>query len=170
MATVVARARFMMGERAGDWPPERATAWEGLLELAGRLRREAERELAAYGDLSVSMLGLMGRLAAADDRTLRQTALAAAMSLSMGRVSRIVDKLEQHGYVTRAPCPRDGRATNVTLTAAGARATAGAQDALRDFVESAFFAAQTDDEVAVLAAVFARLVGTLREREAERRR
>ncbi len=170
MAAVVARARFMLGERAGDWSPERAAAWEGLLELAGRLRREGERELAAYGDLSVSMLGLMGRLVTADERTLRQTALATAMGLSMGRISRIVDILERHAYVTRTPCPRDGRATNVTLTAAGVRATAGAQDALRDYVENTFFAPLTDAEIAVLAAVFARLVGARREREAGRQR
>jgi DNA-binding MarR family transcriptional regulator len=165
MAPVVARARFMMGERAGDWSLARAAAWEGLLELAGRLRREAERELAAYGDLSVSMLGIMGRLATTERRTLRQTALAGAMGLSLGRVSRIVDVLERRGYVRRTPCPRDGRATNVTLTAAGARATTAAQAALCVFAEDAFFTPLTDAEVAQLAAVFTRLVGAMRDRE-----
>ena len=156
---VVARAGFMMGENAARaWSPQQATAWEGFLELAGRLRRTAEKELEGYGDLSVSTLGVMGRLAIAADGTLRQTALADAMGLSLSRVSRIVDVLEWRGLVERAPCPRDGRATNVTLTPQGRALTVTAQEALFAFVERAFFAGLSDEETETLAAVFTRLL------------
>jgi DNA-binding MarR family transcriptional regulator len=148
----------MMGEDTRDWSTDRAAAWEGLLELAARLRRGAEVELEAHGDLSVSMLGLMGRLITAHRLTLRQTDLAEAMGLSVSRVSRIIDILERRGLVTRAACPTDGRAINVTLSPGGLESTRAAQRAVFAFVEARYFAALSVDEVATLAAAFSRLI------------
>jgi DNA-binding MarR family transcriptional regulator len=160
LAPIVARAGYMMGENvARGWSSDQAAAWEGFLELAGRLRRGAEKELDDYGELSVSMLGAMGRLITADRRTLRETAIADAMGLSLSRVSRIIDILEKRRLVKRTPCPVDGRATNVTLTPAGLRATRAAQDALFAFVEGAFFDKLSEAEIATLATVFGRLLG-----------
>jgi DNA-binding MarR family transcriptional regulator len=156
---VAARAAHMMGachahELAGD----PAMAWEGMLELSRSLRRAAEDLLTRESDLSVSMLGLLGRLAVADDRTLRQTALAQAMGLSLSRVSRIIDLLEERALVSRTPCPSDARATNVTLTQAGAERTTAAQEQLYGLVREAFFDRVSEDELRVLAQVFQRLV------------
>lgn len=162
LAPVVARARYMMGENVTTWPREKAEAWEGLLELAGRLRREAGARLETHENLSVSMLGVLGRLATADRRTLRQNELADAMGLSVSRMSRIIDVLERRALVARRVCPTDRRATNVTLTDAGMTLAHAAQDEVFAFVEHAFFGALAQDEVEALAAVFRRLL----EREA----
>jgi DNA-binding MarR family transcriptional regulator len=159
MAPVVARALYMMGESVErDWSPAQAAAWEGFLDLAGRLRRRAGDLLKRHGDLSVSMLGIMGRLVPADDQTLRQTALAEAMGLSLSRVSRIIDILERRNLVTRRTCPTDARATNVTLTPAGAAATRAAQNVVYDFVRRNFIDLLSDEEIETLATVFSRLV------------
>ena len=88
MAPITARAGYMMGRNVDRaWSPERAAAWEGFLELSRQLRRAAEGLLEPFG-LSVSMLGVMGRLERAEARTLRQTELAEAMGLSVSRISR----------------------------------------------------------------------------------
>ncbi len=167
LTPIVARAGYMMGPRAArGWSLEQAVVWEGLLELVGRLRRGAERELGNCGDLSISMLGVMGRLVPAERMTLRQTVLADAMGLSLSRVSRIIDVLERRKLVVRTPCPADGRATNVTLTPAGLTVTGEAQKALFTFVESAFFEGLSTGEVETLAAVFRRLLGASRGPEA----
>jgi DNA-binding MarR family transcriptional regulator len=155
---VTARARYMMGESTADWSIDRTMAWEGLLEVAGSLRREAESRLQNHGDLSVSALGVMGRLATAELMTLRQAALAEAMGLSVSRVSRIIDLLERRDLVTRAPCPVDGRATNVSLTGPGLELTTTAQHTIAELVERRFFARLSRDEVSTLAAVFGRLL------------
>ena len=73
--------------------------------------------------LTVSMLGIMGRLARAERRTLRQTDIASAMGLSFSRISRLVDTLSARGLVERRPCPTDARAVNVTLTDDGLELT-----------------------------------------------
>jgi DNA-binding MarR family transcriptional regulator len=158
LSALRARAGYMLGERADrEWSPEQALAWEGLLELHGRLRRGAEARLERAG-LSVSALGVMGRLTRAPERTLRQVELAGAMGLSISRVSRIVDALQKRGLLERRPCPADARATNVTLTGAGLRLTREAQGALFDFVQESFAARLGEEETATLAAVFARLL------------
>lgn len=156
---VAARAYHMMGPDAEHgWAQDQAIAWEGLLEVARRMRRDAEDMLIERFDLSVSMLGITGRLSRAPRRTLRQTALADAMGLSLSRVSRVIDLLERRGLVQRRACPADARATNVVLTRQGAALTASAQRDLFAFVQSAFFEQLEPGEITALAAVFTRLL------------
>lgn len=159
MAAITARAGYMMGENVDrEWTADHAPAWEGFLELSRRLRRDAEVVLDEYGDLGVSGLGILGRLARAEQRTLRQTALAEAMGLSLSRVSRLIDALEMREFVTRNPCPGDARATNVELTEAGLAVARRAQDAVYAFVQERFFDALNDAEIRTLASVFRRLL------------
>ena len=160
MAAITARAGYMMGENVDRaWSADHAAAWEGFLEVSRRLRRAADHLLEPIEGLSVSMLGIMGRLARVESMTLRQTDLAEAMGLSFSRVSRLIDTLEARALVQRRPCPSDARATNVTLTAAGLTLTRRAQDAVFAFVEEQFFEGLDEDEIAMLADVFTRLVG-----------
>ena len=104
----------MMGHDAEQsWTEDDALAWEGMLEISRRLRRRAEDMLTRDDDLSVSMLGIMGRLVRAEDMTLRQTALAEATGLSVSRVSRIIDLLAERGLVIAAHArPMRGRPTS----------------------------------------------------------
>ena len=45
------------------------------------------------------------------------TALASLTSSTLARLSHVVSRLEQRGFVRRVPCPQDRRATNAVLTA-----------------------------------------------------
>jgi DNA-binding MarR family transcriptional regulator len=156
---VAARASHMMGSDVErEWAGSEAIAWEGFLEVARRVRRGAEEALIEKFDLSISMLGVTGRLSLAPERTLRQTALADAMGLSLSRVSRVIDLLEQRGLVERQSCPADARATNVKLTRQGATLTARAQQELFTYVQATFFDRLDASEVETLAAVFTRLL------------
>ena len=49
------------------------------------------------------------------------TAMAAALSMPLTTVMDWVSLMERRGHLRRRPHPRDGRATLVTLTAAGLR-------------------------------------------------
>lgn len=158
MAGVTARAGYMMGRNADGWSPDLAAAWEGLLEVARVLRREAESTLEQHHSLSVSMLGILGRLLRAPGETVRQTDLADAMGLSLSRVSRLIDAMEARGLVARRACPGDARAVNVELTREGRGRAAAAQDTVHAFVRERFADLVSDEEVAVLAAVFTRIV------------
>jgi DNA-binding MarR family transcriptional regulator len=154
-----ARALHMMGADAVDaLEANQALALEGMLELVRRLRRRAEDLLAGDYELSISMLGLLGRLMCAPHRTLRQTDLADAMGLSVSRASRLIDRLEELGMVDRHQCPSDGRATNVTLTDDGAVRASAAQHTVFGLITDEFTGRLTADETAVIASAFGRLL------------
>jgi DNA-binding MarR family transcriptional regulator len=158
-ARVAARARHMMGaEVERTWAEDQPMAWEGLVEVSRRLHRGLEELLIEEFDLSISMLGIIGRLSLAPEHTLRQTALAQAMGLSLSRVSRVIDLLEQRGLIERHSCPTDARATNVKLTRRGVSLTSRAQAAMFEYVQAQFFDHLDPGDVRALAAVFTRLL------------
>ena len=138
------------------WSDTHRDAWIGLLETHKRLTRALDAELeAAYG-LSLSALELLGRLAAADDRTLRLTQLAEETGLSLSRVSRIVDALEERKLVERRRCEEDARARNAWLTKGGLELLREAQAKHFEGVQERFFDQLEPGQVRALAAVFAR--------------
>jgi DNA-binding MarR family transcriptional regulator len=139
-----------------SWSDVHADAWIGLLETHKRLTRGLEAELEARHGLSLSGLELLGRLAAADGRRLRLSELATACSLSLSRISRIVDLLEARGLVERRPSPDDARAVEAHLTEAGLALTREAQATHFASVRERFFDELSPEELSVLAAVFGR--------------
>lgn len=109
-----------------DWltPPEKE-AWTGLaalmLMLPGRLDsalREVELTLFEYLVLS--------HVSEAPDRRIRMSELAFLANGSLSRLSNVVRRFEQRGWVARSPDPDDGRYTLAHLTNEGFRLVAEA--------------------------------------------
>jgi DNA-binding MarR family transcriptional regulator len=133
-----------------------ADAWIGLLETHKRLTRALDAELEAEYGLTISALEALGRLAAAEDRSLRLSALASSCGLSLSRISRIMDALAARGLVERRPVAGDARAVEGHLTDSGLDLVRVAQQAHFAAVQRSFFAQLSDQEVASLAAIFSR--------------
>ncbi|CAN5156719.1 hypothetical protein BH20ACT16_BH20ACT16_11770 [soil metagenome] len=136
------------------WTQSHAEAWIGLLETHKQLTRALDAQLMTQHGLSLSALELLARLAAADDRQLHLSALAAASGLSLSRVSRIIDTLEARGLVARRACPSDARAVHARLDDAGLKLVIAAQTTHFAAVQAAFFDLLDEDEIATLARVF----------------
>jgi DNA-binding MarR family transcriptional regulator len=158
--TITARAAYLMGEAINEWAGEAVDAWTGLLEVFVQIKRDVDQQLETKHALNMSMVGLMGRLAAADRRTARLTDLAGAMGLSLSRVSRIVDILEGRGLVERQANLTDARATNAHLTRKGLMLVRKAQATAAAAIRRRFLDPLESDEAQVLARVFARLQHT----------
>ncbi len=62
---------------------------------------------------------VMAMLSMSPQRTRRMKEVAALANGSLTRLSRTVDRLDKHGWVTRRPDPEDGRSTLAVLTDAG---------------------------------------------------
>jgi DNA-binding MarR family transcriptional regulator len=147
--------------RVGDdgvttWPDSHAQAWIGLLETHKQLTRMLDAELEALYGLGLSALELLARLAAAEGRCLRLSALAAEAGLSLSRVSRIAGTLEGRGLLERKPCAGDARAVEAHLTPAGLALMRAAQETHFASVQRTFFDRLEGGELDVLAQVFGR--------------
>ena len=59
---------------------------------------------------------VLAGLSQAPTRTLRMSTLAMFANGSLSRLSHVVNRLENKGWITRQPCPQDGRYTNAILT------------------------------------------------------
>jgi DNA-binding MarR family transcriptional regulator len=155
-SSVAGRAYVVTEDGLSRWSETHADAWLGLLETTKQLTRALDAELEAKHGLSLSGLELLARLAAADQRCLRLSALANAAGLSLSRVSRIVDTLQRRRLVERRPCADDARAVEAHLTAAGLALAREAQATHFAAVQQRFFDQLDADEIAALASLFAR--------------
>jgi DNA-binding MarR family transcriptional regulator len=140
------------------WSDTHKDAWIGMLETHKRLTRALDAELEAEHGLSLSGVECLGRLAAADGRAMRLSALANETGLSLSRISRIVDTLQARELVQRRSSPEDARAVEAHLTDAGLALVRQAQASHFASVQERFFEQLSGDELAVLARVFARFV------------
>lgn len=139
------------------WSDTHADAWIGMLETHKRLTRALDAEMEAQHGLSLSAIEVLGRLAASpNERSLRLTALAGETGLSLSRISRIVDTLEDRELVERHSCPGDARAVGAHLTDAGLELVRQAQSAHFASVQERFFDQLNPREIETLAAVFSR--------------
>ncbi|HYZ82162.1 MAG TPA: helix-turn-helix domain-containing protein [Solirubrobacteraceae bacterium] len=147
--------------RVGDdgvaaWSERHAEAWIGLLETHKQLTRVLDAELESRYGLSLSGLELLARLAAAPERCLRLSALAAQAGLSLSRVSRIAVMLETRGLIERVPCHEDARAVEAHLTPEGLALMREAQRTHFASIQERFFDQLRPGELEVLADVFGR--------------
>ncbi|MGG5257714.1 MarR family winged helix-turn-helix transcriptional regulator [Phycicoccus avicenniae] len=115
---------------------------DDLLRSAARLSRWASRHAALELPWAQArVLSLVEELAPA-----RITALAAADDTSQPTMTTQVQRLEAEGLVTRTPDPADGRASLVSLTAAGTEALAAARRARASTLEPVLAGLDADPE------------------------
>lgn len=129
-------------------------AWRRLIAVVLRLPAELERQLQRDAGLSHFEYWVMALLSEAPRRSLRLSHLAAQASASLSRLSHLVTRLEQRGWVTRVPSPDDARATIAVLTDAGYdKVVAAAPGHVRAVRSLVFEGLDGGDDVADLARV-----------------
>ena len=99
--------------------PEEAQAWRALVITMVRLPAALDAQLRHDAGISHFEYSVLALLSEAPGRTLRMSALATQAGSSLPRLSQVVARLEQRGWVHRAPDPADGRFTLATLTDQG---------------------------------------------------
>ncbi len=138
------------------WSEVHADAWIGLLETHKRLVRALDAELEAEHGLTLSALESLGRLAAADGHHLRLSDLAEECGLSLSRISRIIDALQERGLVQRRGVDSDARAVHAHLTRSGLQLVKVAQCSHFASVQRSFFEHLSATEIQTLAEIFGR--------------
>jgi DNA-binding MarR family transcriptional regulator len=136
-----------------------ATTFVRLLRANAMLRRELEARLLEGHSLTIKDYECLLVLDGADESSMRRVDLAGRLLLTASGITRLLDGLEQLGYVTKAQCKEDARVSYAVITPAGRRALVAATKihhaALIDLLGSLF----TRKELDTLNELLARLPG-----------
>ncbi|RLV01399.1 MarR family transcriptional regulator [Streptomyces griseocarneus] len=134
-----------------------AQGWCALSALHGRIESHIERALQAKHGLSVrefSVLDVLSRQHSGEGGHLRMNEVADAVVLSQSATTRLVNRLEDRGLLTRYLCLTDRRGIYTDVTDAGLALLAEARPtndhALREALASA---AQREELAPLVAAV-----------------
>lgn len=111
-------------DRGGDEPVRwldagEKEAWSGLASLMLLLPGRLEAPLRAASGLTLFEYLVLSHVSEAPGRRLRMGELAFLANGSLSRLSNVVKRLEQRGWLERSPDPDDGRYTLAALSDAG---------------------------------------------------
>lgn len=96
--------------------PAEKEAWTGLVSLVLLLPGRLESPLQHDAGLTLFEYLTLSHISEAPDRRLRMSELAYLANGSLSRLSNVVKRFEQRGWVERTPDPGDGRYTLAVLT------------------------------------------------------
>ena len=98
---------------------EESQAWRALVKVWAKLPAALDAQLHRDAGISHFEYQVLALLSEAPGRTLRMSELATYAGSSLPRLSQVVARLEQRGWVRRTPDPADGRYTLAILTGQG---------------------------------------------------
>jgi DNA-binding MarR family transcriptional regulator len=104
-------AEWLTAEEQHAW--RRTAAVMTLLPAALDAQLQRDAGLTQFSYLVLAMLS------ESRDRIMPMSELASTVSSSLSRLSHVVSRLEQQGWVAREPCAGNGRVTMARLTDAG---------------------------------------------------
>jgi DNA-binding MarR family transcriptional regulator len=136
---------------------DRVAAWAALLRAHAAAVRAIESDLSAHQLVPLVWYDVLLELNAAPNRRLRMRELAARVTLSRTRVSRVVDELERSGLVEREPDPDDGRACFASITAEGRTELRRTAPHYLSAIETHFTSLLTTTEQRVLATALSKV-------------
>src|SRR5438876_12263439 len=95
---------------------EERQTWLALVAMLIKLQSALDAQLQRDAGISHFEYQVLAGLSEAPDRTLRMSDLAGFAEASLSRLSQVVSRLEQRGWVRRTQDPTDGRYTLAILT------------------------------------------------------
>jgi len=128
-----------------------------LLETNARLARSLGLELEASCDLPLPWFDVLLQLRKTSDGRLKMNEIATAIVHSTGGTTRLIDRLEQAGFVERQNCPSDRRAIYVGITAAGNEKLNEALDVHLGYLDDTLASRLSDAERSTLTKLLTKL-------------
>lgn len=146
-------------------PPSELTdaelaAWKGFVRVHTALARRLDNELEAAHGLSLSSFEVLKALRCSPEGRLRMADLAEHALLSRSGMTRLVDRLERQGLLTRCQCSDDARGCFAVLSEAGAALVDRARPTHLESVRAGFLSHLAPDELERLAAIFERMLAS----------
>ena len=123
---------------ADSFTPRELAAWRGLLEVHAYVLHELDVQMRAAHGLTLSQSEVLIILDDAPDQRVRMAELAKEVLLSSSGGTRLVERLETLGYVTRRAAADDRRGLFAELTDAGRHVVMAVRATYRQCVRATF--------------------------------
>ena len=136
-------------------------AWRKLAGVFLRLSPALDSQLQRDSELNHFDYLCLAMLSEADARTLRMSELAVRVNSSLSRLSHVVNKLEQRGWVERCPNADSRRVTMAKLTDNGYAVLEAAAPAHVETVRQLVFEGLSAEQVRQLEAIAAHIVARI---------
>jgi DNA-binding MarR family transcriptional regulator len=128
-----------------------------LLETNARLSKDFDAELEAQCQMPLAWFDVLLQLRNSADGRLKMSQMADAIVHSTGGTTRLVDRLQEAGFVRREHCANDRRAVYVSITEAGSAKLDQALAVHLRHLDDNLAARLSDDERAQLTALLTKL-------------
>ena len=139
--------------------------WRGFLDAHALALGAVERDLAAAGMPPPPWYDVLWSLARAPDGRMRIHEVADAVLLSRSGLSRLLDRMESEGLITRAVCASDRRGAYAVITGDGKVALRKMWPVYERSVAE-HFVPHLGDEAAALRTALARVAESARRADA----
>ncbi len=133
--------------------------WRTFLRTHTGVVRRLERDLSVEAGMPLGWYDVLLQLVEAPQRRLRMAELADRVLLSRSGLTRLVDRLQSEGLVTREPFPGDARGMYTVLTSAGFERLRAASPTHLAGIQEYWLSRFTDDELRELQRLLSRLDG-----------
>jgi DNA-binding MarR family transcriptional regulator len=141
--------------------PEQQRAWRRFAAVVMQLPGTLDTQLQQDGHITHFGYWVMAMLSEAPNRSLRMSELAALANGSQSRLSHLVGRLEERGWVRRERTPEDGRGYLAVLTEEGYQKVVETAPGHVEKVRSVIFDGLTPEQVAQLDEISAIILARL---------
>jgi DNA-binding MarR family transcriptional regulator len=140
--------------------PTKLESWVSFIRAHAAITRELSAQLQREHGLTLNDYEVLLHLSQAEGERLRRVDLAERVVLTASGITRLLEGLEQSGYVRKETCASDARVSYAKLTDAGrAKLRVAGVTHLRG-VEELFVGRYSGSELATLAELLSRLPTT----------
>jgi DNA-binding MarR family transcriptional regulator len=146
-------------------PAPHLEAWRAVVTSHAAVTERVQRALAAADLPPLSWFEILWAVERSPTGRPRMSELAEWLTLSRGGITKLVDRLQEAGYLERISCPQDRRSLQAELTPAGSRMLAEMRGVYEAEVER-HLAALSAEDAAQITAALQKVVGSTCERAA----
>jgi DNA-binding MarR family transcriptional regulator len=137
--------------------PQQIIVWRMLQRAQVQITRRLEAELLGAHDLAPAAYDVLLQLSEAPGGRLRMNDLAERVLLSRSGLTRLIDRLQREGLVSREACASDARGLYAVLTVAGGQRLTEATPTYLRAIRRRFLDLLDEEELRRCAAMLTKL-------------
>lgn len=133
-------------------------AWTSLIRAQQILIDKIERELKAHGLPPLNWYDILWALESSPEGRLRLNDIGNVVLLNKYNVTRLVNRLEEKGLVSKTNCQQDGRGIFACVTEKGKETRKKMWYFYRNILNKKFFSNYSEDELINISSLMKRIV------------